>query len=504
MFRKALGIAVATATVCSGLTVGALPASASTTTRTASSSASAASAADPTHPYRHGAFPKRGTHPAATKATSPAATTSSNDLNYGGGVDGIGVTTGPEKVYLVFWGTQWGSQSTNSSGYATFSGDPKGAAPYMQGFFKGLGTGGETWSGVMTQYCQGVATGTQICPTSNTQHVGYPTGGAFAGVWEDTSSAAPSTATGNQIAQEAIKAAGHFGNTTASANRDAQYVIYSPTGTNPDNWLTGGFCAWHDWNGDSTLSGGAASSSYGDIAFTNMPYVTDQGSSCGQGFVNSPGTLDGFSIVGGHEYAETVTDQNPAGGYTDSSGQENGDKCAWISSGQGASQDISLTTGSFAVQSTWANDYNSNAGGCEVSHAIVTNGGGTSSGELISGQSSKCLDTYGNAFANGTKEEIWTCNGGAGQTWTLSGGKLTVDGGAYCLDAYANGTANGTKVDLWSCNGGQNQQWSVNSDGTITGTQSGKCLDVTGAATANGTQVELWTCNGGTNQKWSW
>jgi hypothetical protein len=492
-YRKALGIAAATAVACSGLVAGALPATASPPTATPHTAA-----ADPAHPYRHGAVPKRGTHLAAT-----AAATSSNDLNYRGGIDNIGVTTGAEKVYLVFWGSQWGSQSTNSGGLATFSGDPNGAAPYMQGFFKGLGTGGETWSGVMTQYCQGVATGTQICPTSNTQHVGYPTGGALAGVWEDTSASAPSSATGHQIGAEAVKAAAHFGNTTAAANRDAQYVIYSPTGTNPDGWLTGGgFCAWHDWNGDSTLSGGAVTSSYGDIAFTNMPYVTDD-SLCGQGFVNSPGILDGFSIVGGHEYAETITDQNPSGGYTDSSRSENGDKCAWISSGQGASQDISLTTGSFAVQSTWANDYNGGAGGCELSHPIVTNGGGGGAGELISAQSGKCLDTSGNTFANGTKEEIWTCNGGAGQTWTSSGGKLTVDSGAYCLDATGGGTADGTKVELWSCNGGQNQQWTINSNGTITEVQSGKCLDVTGAATANGTQVELWTCNGGSNQKWS-
>jgi serine protease len=93
--------------------------------------------------------------------------------------------------------------------------------------------------------------------------------------------------------------------------------------------------------------------------------------------VNSPGTLDGVTIVEGHEYAETITDQFPAGGWLDSSGEENGDKCAWISSGQGRSQNIALTTGSFAVQSTWANDFNSGSGGCEVSHAIVTNGGGS-------------------------------------------------------------------------------------------------------------------------------
>ena len=43
----------------------------------------------------------------------------------------------------------------------------------------------------------------------------------------------------------------------------------------------------------------------------------------------------------------------------------------------------------------------------------------------------------------------------------------------------------------------------VNTDGTITGVQSGLCLDVSGAGTANGTLVATWTCNGGGNQRWS-
>jgi hypothetical protein len=329
------------------------------------------------HAYRHGAVPIRGhqhTVPFNQPGT-PAA--SANDLRYGGGIDGVGVTTGTERVYVVFWGSQWGTQSTNSSGDATFSGDPKSVAPDLQAFFKGLGTGGETWSGVMTQYCQGVSTGAQTCPASNTSHVAYPTGGALAGVWEDTSSAAPSAATAHQLAQEAENAATHFGNTTTASNRDIQYMIVSPTGTDPDSYETGGFCAWHDYSGDSTLDGGGAVSG-SLVAFTNLPYIPDAGQSCGQNFVNSgsAGTLDGVTIVGGHEYAETITDQYPAGGWLDSSGEETGDKCAWISSGQGAAQDITLSTGSFAVQSTWANDFNGGAGGCEVSHSIVTNPSG--------------------------------------------------------------------------------------------------------------------------------
>jgi PKD repeat protein len=280
----------------------------------------------------------------------------------------------------VFWGSQWGSSGTDANGYTTLSGDPNNAAPYVQKWIKGLGTNGELWSGVMTQYCDGslVAKGATSCP-AGAPHVGYPTGGGvLAGVWVDTSAAAPSAATGNQIGAEAVKAAAHFGNTTAASNRYVQYVIMSPTGTKPDGFNTpnGGFCAWHDYTGDTTLSGGAVNSPYGDIAFTNMPYVTDMGTSCGQSSVSS--VLDGFSIVGGHEYAETLTDQNPAGGWinqtgSSSNGQENGDECAWISSGQGATALVAMSTGSFAMQSTWSNDTNR----CDLSHPIVAGSGGT-------------------------------------------------------------------------------------------------------------------------------
>ena len=327
------------------------------------------------HPYRRGLVPMRG-RLASMQVSAASPQVSANDLNYGGGVGGVGVDDcGTSASDLVFLGSQWGTQSSNGTGYATFSGDPLGMAADLQAFLAGLGTGGETWSGVMTQYCEGVAAGARTCPPA-ASHVGYPTGGALAGVWEDSSSAEPSAATAHQLAAEAVDAAIHFGNTTAASNRNAQYVIVSATGTNPDSYQTAGFCAWHDYTGDSTLDGGGADSTpWGTpIAFTNLPYIPDAGNGCGQNFVNagSAGTLDGVTIVEGAIYAETITDQFPSGGWTDSARQETGDKCAFISSGQGASQDISLTTGSFAMQSTWANDFNGGAGGCEISHPIVT------------------------------------------------------------------------------------------------------------------------------------
>ena len=333
------------------------------------------------HPYRQGVvptIPQLGKMRAwARNHAAAVGAASANDLNYGGGIGGIGVTTGAEKVYLVFYGSQWGTQGANGSGYLTLSGDRSGEAPRLQQLFKGLGTNGELWSGVMTQYCDGVATGAQSCPSTSTQHVAYPASGAtLAGIWVDESRRSPILASASQLGTEAVRAAAHFGNTTAASNRDTQYVVISPHNTHPDgfNTPTGQFCAWHDWNGDSYVG---VSSPYGPIAFTNFPYVTDLGASCGAGFVNSgsAGALDGVTIVEGHEYAETITDQLPAGGWTDSSGNENGDKCAWISPGTaGGSFNLSLATGTFAMQTTWANDGSGGAGACEASHPIVANG----------------------------------------------------------------------------------------------------------------------------------
>lgn len=330
------------------------------------------------HPYRHGAVPTLAT---AARMKAYAATSSAN-LTYHGGNDGIGVTTGPQKVYLVFWGSQWGGQGTDGNGYTTLTGDPNGEAPRLQALYKGLGTNGELWSGVMTQYCESVATGSQACP-GDAPHVAYPGGGALAGVWVDESAAAPPQATQSQLGQEAVNAAGHFGNGDPTANRAAQYVVLSPTGTHPDGFPTAGFCAWHSWTG----------SGYGDIAFHNMPYVTDAGGSCGQNSVNSgtAGTLDGVTIVDGHEYAETITDQNPSGGWIDSSGAENGDKCAWLAPGQqGGMGDLALSTGTFAMQGTWSND----SAQCAFSHPVLST-------DLPAG-ATRCADEGGTCAFSGS------------------------------------------------------------------------------------------------------
>ncbi|WP_232734170.1 putative Ig domain-containing protein [Kitasatospora sp. CB02891] len=351
-----------------------------------------------------------------------AAATGQQTLSYGGGVDGIGVQSGHSKVYLVFYGTQWGTQGTDANGNLTFSNDTAGAAQAAQNMFKGIGTNGETWSADLTQWCDGpnVASGAVSCP-ANAAFVPYQTGGVLSGVWYDNTGASPASSTGHQLGVEAVNAAAHFGNTTAAANRDAYYVVLSPKGTNPDNYQspTQGYCAWHDWNGDTTLTGGAVSSSYGDIAFSNQPYNIDMGSSCGVGFVNSPGTLDGWTMTLGHEWHEMMSDQNPAGGWTNHvsgssyNGQENSDECAWLQPGTaGGAANVSFGSfGTFAEQASWSNDTNS----CAITHAILTHGGGTTNTVTVTNPGSQS-GTVGTAASL----QIHATDSASGQTLTYA------------------------------------------------------------------------------------
>lgn len=268
-----------------------------------------------------------------SRAARPRRT---NNLAYGGGVGGIGVETAP-KVYLVEWGSQWNN------------GDPSGEVTLLQSFFNHAGASG--WLNSVSQYCQGVAVGTVTCP-SGSQHAGNPTG-IYANTWADNGAAAPAHPTQSQLAAEAVKAAAHFGNTTAAVNKTVQYVIATAKGNSASGFGTQ-YCAWHS----------STSSSSGNIAYTNLPYITDAGSSCGANF-NGLGSNAGITIVEGHEMAETITDQFPNGGWLDRNGEENGDKCAWITTGSpGASASVSLNGASFPVQSLWSNA----SSGCVLSY----------------------------------------------------------------------------------------------------------------------------------------
>jgi hypothetical protein len=273
------------------------------------------------------------------KPTRPRRT---NNLQYGGGVAGIGVETAPN-VYLVLWGSQWTGN------------DPQGEEALLASFF--AKAGGSSWLRSVTQYCQGVTSGTVFCNGAGTAAGGGVSFSSTASVWYDNASAAPAQPSQSQLAGEAIRAAQHFGNTASGSNNTRQYVIATATHNNAAGFGTS-YCAWHS----------STSSSYGYIAYTNLPYITDASGSCGANF-NNLGPKAGITIVEGHEMAETITDQYPNGGWLDGRAAENGDKCAWISTGnQGASASVSLNGTSFPVQSLWSNAFNNNSGGCVLSY----------------------------------------------------------------------------------------------------------------------------------------
>jgi hypothetical protein len=219
-----------------------------------------------------------------------------------------------QSVYLIFWGN-WQS-----------GGDPNGAATRLTNFFSLIG--GSQWNGTVTQYYDTAG------------NIANPTG-QLAGTWYDTASV-PSKPSQSSVAAEAAKAAVHFGNYSVNTS----YFIAMPTGHDPSGFKRQ-WCAFHS----------DTSTSSGTVSYTDFPYTTDAGASCGSNSVNagSAGTLDGVTIVGGHEYAETETDPQPSTGWVDPSGSEIGDKCAWVSLKNNSYGGTTLGTNEFPNQPLWSN-----------------------------------------------------------------------------------------------------------------------------------------------------
>lgn len=205
---------------------------------------------------------------------------SSSNLTWHGGP----VQTVP-KIYIVFWGPKW---STGDGEYKA-----------LTGFFNAMG--GKSWINIDTQY------------SGSNGSIGNPSS-QLAGTWIDTSTP-PSRPGSSSVGSEAKKAVSHFGYGGVNAN----YFVAIQSGNDPSGFRTQ-WCAWHSSESDSGV---------GTVSYTDFPYQSDAGANCGAGSVNSPGTYDGVSIVGGHEDAETQTDPQPSSGWTDSGGSEIGDKCAW-------------------------------------------------------------------------------------------------------------------------------------------------------------------------------
>jgi len=232
--------------------------------------------------------------------SAPPVQRAGNLINHGGPVQ-----TAP-RVFVVFW--DWTS-------------DPSGEQAYLTRFLSSVG--GTAWLSSVNQYGAGSS------------------GNLLAGTWSDTATV-PTRPSDSQLQAEAARAASHFG---AGTSDNVQIVVATPTRHSSSGFGTQ-YCAYH----------GAVSSDR-NITYTDLPYITDAGASCGEDSVNgSRGTLDGVSIVEGHELAEAITDPL-LNAWFDSSGAENGDKCAWMNL-----HNITTSGGTFAVQPLWSNAISGCAG----------------------------------------------------------------------------------------------------------------------------------------------
>ena len=450
-----------------------------------------------------GKLQPRGKHVSRKAPHGPTTCVEPNcNLVYNGG----SVQHNPH-VYLLLWGPSWNPANPDTQ--------------YLSSFFQGLGVGPQdTWSTITSQYTDGS---------------GHPvfSGSVLQGVYQDTT-APPSSVSQTNLTAEADAFVTNQGVTDLG---NAQIVIASQSGTcfsdgfagNSSGCGTpaGGYCAWH------------TNSGVGET-FTNLPYQLDAGAGCGENFINSgsAGTYDGFSIVGGHEYAETITDPAPVSGWYDSadnvSGGEIGDKCAWAGEIWGTPDpagNVTLSTGSFAMQSLWSNSASACVMSAPVSTPPVVTGispthgptaGGTvvtvtgtdlSGGTVAFGANAatavSCAATTCTATSpSGTGTVNVKVTNTAGTSATSSADKFTytvppppsgpiVGYGGKCVIDEGPITHNGNLVGLWTCNHTAGQTWTVEPDSTLR--VGGKCMTYLGTANA---RIDVVPCHGSWQQVW--
>jgi hypothetical protein len=137
----------------------------------------------------------------------------------------------------------------------------------------------------------------------------------------------------------------------------------------------------------------------------------------------------------------------------------------------------------------------------------------------IRGYGGMCLDLHNGRTEDGTRIQIWRCNGSNNQKWSLTdAGEIRFGGpnSGKCATLANRSTADGTALVIASCDGSESQRFIRHTDGTLR-TRVGsttKCLDVRDVRTAdflagrggpnNGQVVQLFQCvPDQINQKWN-
>jgi RHS repeat-associated protein len=114
-----------------------------------------------------------------------------------------------------------------------------------------------------------------------------------------------------------------------------------------------------------------------------------------------------------------------------------------------------------------------------------------------------CADDFHTGTTSGTKADLFTCNFGASQIWTVptATGQIKIQG--LCLAVKGNATTTGSLVELDTCSStAAGQKWKPGATGSLTNPNSGMCLDDPGGSKTLSTQLDVATCNGWPRQDW--
>jgi serine protease len=427
-----------------------------------------------------------GTRVSATRFAARSASASCPpNLCYNGGI----VQAHPH-VYLVFWGTWWqcAGACANCPGSSCGNADSAQVESYLYDYWHQVGQPGDNWATITSQYYDhrgrhpafGHGVWGTGCSADGNNNCGWV-------AWQQDP---PTSPTADDLAGMAVTGASYFG---VANDPNAQIVVLAPQGVTPGSsdgttFPTGGWCAYH-----------AYAPAAGNLSLTVMPWLPDAANTlglnnqCDANFNLLGADLNGWSKVGGHEFAESATDPVPPTGFinpSDTNNTEIGDKC------NDKTFTETMPNGhKFRQQELWSN-LDSNC----VKELPVG---------AVKGYKSLCLDNAGARAVDGNKVDIWGCNGTSAQLWyyTPSSGHLIVNGG--CLDVPAFSKTPGTKLIRYHCTSGSNQHWRYDAStqqfkvyGGLLGLGA-MCLDDPHNSTSHGTQVIIWGCNGGANQKWS-
>jgi hypothetical protein len=118
----------------------------------------------------------------------------------------------------------------------------------------------------------------------------------------------------------------------------------------------------------------------------------------------------------------------------------------------------------------------------------------------VKSASGVCVNDANDSSANGTKIQLWSCNGQGQQDWTYTKDKLVHNG--RCLTDPASGEP-GDKLVLNACSAAKSDLWGRTASGEYVLTAPGGQLCLTAPAGPKGTQLVAAVCRNAKSQRWS-